>query len=138
MIPMTNTTAYLIAAAVVLCIGGMVGWMLRRCERKVDEAYQQGYDKGRRETWQSMLQSELVAYATPRLRTETVKAKIIFEQREIANMGEEEIIRLAGRMLRSKVLEGIFPYMQIHHWTDPQACGEIVEARIRVVKEEKG
>lgn len=134
---MTNTTMYLIAAAVVLCVGGMVWWMLRRCERRADEAYQQGYDKGSRETRQSMLQSELANLTVQTLRTETVKAQIVLEPWEIVNMDEEEIARIAGRMLRSKMLEGLFPYMQIHHWTDPQACGEIVEARIRVVKEDK-
>lgn len=134
---MTNTTAYLIAAAVVLCIGGMVLWMLRRCERRADEAYQRGYDRGSGETRRSMLQSELANFTVQSLRTETVRATIVLEQWEIASLDEEEIARVAGRMLRSKMLEGLFPYMQIHHWTDPQACGEIVEARIRVVKEDK-
>ena len=84
-----------------------------------------------------MLQSELANLTVQTLRTETVKARVVLEPWEIANMDEEEIARIAGRMLRSKMLEGLFPYLQIHHWTDPQACGEIVEARIRVVKEDK-
>lgn len=135
---MTDYVLYIIAAAVTLWLGGMVWWAIRWHERKVDEAYQrghkEGYEKGRRDADYAFLRSTM----TPVINTvpvEVVKAQTYFERWEVANMGEAEFVQYAGKILRSKLMDGVGPYVKIIHWDEPRDDRVLVEARLRIARD---